>query len=610
MASHSRDYQNVFESKSCETKAPDVSKNDADRTKSIKLTSFEVETNEENEIILFGHQAKLLRFEKNANEWKDYDIGNVQVLVNENNRNKIRLVMFDGRGETLKCNQFISKSVKFEKLPKMETALTWSDRNRPQIHTQTDSLAIQFKTINLYKTFYNAITEAQSNMIDVDIGEEKSKVQPLIDAFQQLNPCESSGSNISPIARIHPAKVFKSPTITRTLDSFDSGSSNESQNVQSTLSFDKVDDDSSTAEINESITSNTSENLTEFIPTAYFEPVVTLPIVETRTGEENEIVLFQQRAELFRFARDLEEWKYRGIGDMKVLVDKDDPNKVRLIMRRELVLKLCCNQYIHRNTKFEKMVKLKTVTVWCGHDFSENKMQTELLALRFETVNICNQFLGVITAAQCKMTDETIVAPTSVPESTENVHHKLVSKMNPIIAPSTTSTDKKKESYSGDQSVPKPDSNIQNPLRSNSGELPLSTSAAPKKLFSFGNVSFGSIPWKLKSKDRKKAITIKRKNSCTFAEINIKSHFKFNQFCNIPSFSDTDRPVAVSTSASTTSSTSSTSVSTTLNKPTEKKPASSTERKKSFFSSVRKSIRGKFVIHPLFVDTFNQNILF
>merc|ERR1712096_406645 len=67
------------------------------------------------------------------------------------------------------------------------------------------------------------------------------------------------------------------------------------------------------------------------------------PEVEVSTGEESERLVFVSRCELFRLANG--EWKERGIGKMKVLVGKST-GKTRLLMRREQVLKPCCNHMI------------------------------------------------------------------------------------------------------------------------------------------------------------------------------------------------------------------------------------------------------------------------
>lgn len=141
-------------------------------------------------------------------------------------------------------------------------------------------------------------------------------------------------------------------------------------------------------------------------PTAHFEPVIPLPdLVEVNTGEENETVLFEHRAKLLRYVKESKEWKERGIGTIKVMVNKDDPNKVRLLMRRDQVLKLCCNQMLTKDTKFNKMPNTETALSWFGHDYSENELQVEMLAIRFKTAEVCKQFHAVVLSAQEKMTD-------------------------------------------------------------------------------------------------------------------------------------------------------------------------------------------------------------
>lgn len=49
----------------------------------------------------------------------------------------------------------------------------------------------------------------------------------------------------------------------------------------------------------------------------HFTPIVQLPEVEVKTGEEDEDEAFRERAKLYRF--DNGQWKERGVGDMKIL---------------------------------------------------------------------------------------------------------------------------------------------------------------------------------------------------------------------------------------------------------------------------------------------------
>lgn len=52
----------------------------------------------------------------------------------------------------------------------------------------------------------------------------------------------------------------------------------------------------------------------------HYEPIVPLPAaIVVTTGEEDETVLFNERAKLFRYDQDLKEWKERGVGQMKLL---------------------------------------------------------------------------------------------------------------------------------------------------------------------------------------------------------------------------------------------------------------------------------------------------
>lgn len=69
----------------------------------------------------------------------------------------------------------------------------------------------------------------------------------------------------------------------------------------------------------------------------HFSPVIPLPDkVEVKTGEEDEEVLYSHRAKLFRFDKAINEWKERGLGDIKLLRHRET-GKLRLIMRREQI---------------------------------------------------------------------------------------------------------------------------------------------------------------------------------------------------------------------------------------------------------------------------------
>nr|5CLL_B Chain B, E3 SUMO-protein ligase RanBP2 [Homo sapiens]5CLL_D Chain D, E3 SUMO-protein ligase RanBP2 [Homo sapiens]5CLQ_B Chain B, E3 SUMO-protein ligase RanBP2 [Homo sapiens]5CLQ_D Chain D, E3 SUMO-protein ligase RanBP2 [Homo sapiens] len=117
----------------------------------------------------------------------------------------------------------------------------------------------------------------------------------------------------------------------------------------------------------------------------HFEPVVPLPDkIEVKTGEEDEEEFFCNRAKLFRFDVESKEWKERGIGNVKILRHKTS-GKIRLLMRREQVLKICANHYISPDMKLTPNAGSDRSFVWHALDYADELPKPEQLAIRFKT---------------------------------------------------------------------------------------------------------------------------------------------------------------------------------------------------------------------------------
>jgi Ran-binding protein 1 len=138
-------------------------------------------------------------------------------------------------------------------------------------------------------------------------------------------------------------------------------------------------------------TKNTEEVVAS--PDVHFEPVCKLEqLTDIKTLEEEEEVLFKMRAKLFRFEKTTNEWKERGTGDVKFLKHKVT-GKVRLIMRRDKTLKLCCNHYITSDMKLSPNVGSDRSWVWSVvADFAEEEARQETLAIRFGNSENANKF--------------------------------------------------------------------------------------------------------------------------------------------------------------------------------------------------------------------------
>ncbi|XP_065584472.1 E3 SUMO-protein ligase RanBP2-like [Artemia franciscana] len=163
----------------------------------------------------------------------------------------------------------------------------------------------------------------------------------------------------------------------------------------------------------------------EFVPTAEFKPVIPLPdLVEVKTGEDEETVLFSNRGILYRFDADTKEWKEKGRGDFKVLRHQKT-GKVRFLMRREQVLKICCNHLITPELELMPMNNSDKAFVWYALDYSEGEMKEEKLALRFKLPDTAKELKQVVDKVK-----EELAKPSGEAEKPEAVEKdKSVEKL-------------------------------------------------------------------------------------------------------------------------------------------------------------------------------------
>lgn len=67
---------------------------------------------------------------------------------------------------------------------------------------------------------------------------------------------------------------------------------------------------------------------------------MTLPeAVDLKTGHEEEECVYKQRCRLYRFDAEKNQWKERGVGDVK-LMRHTETGRVRVVMRRDQVHKV------------------------------------------------------------------------------------------------------------------------------------------------------------------------------------------------------------------------------------------------------------------------------
>lgn len=124
---------------------------------------------------------------------------------------------------------------------------------------------------------------------------------------------------------------------------------------------------------------------------AQVAPIVKLQEVTITTGEENEDVLLDLRAKLYRFDKEGNQWKERGVGTVKLLKHKET-GKVRLVMRQSKTLKICANHLVLPSISLQEHHGNDKSCVWHAADYADGELKEETFAIRFASVENCKAF--------------------------------------------------------------------------------------------------------------------------------------------------------------------------------------------------------------------------
>ncbi|CAH9065156.1 unnamed protein product [Cuscuta epithymum] len=124
---------------------------------------------------------------------------------------------------------------------------------------------------------------------------------------------------------------------------------------------------------------------------AQVAPIVQLQEVVVITGEENEDVLLDLKAKLYRFDKEGSQWKERGVGTVKLLKHRDS-GKVRLVMRQAKTLKICANHLVLPTISIQEHAGNEKSCVWHAADFADGELKEETFCIRFPSIENCKTF--------------------------------------------------------------------------------------------------------------------------------------------------------------------------------------------------------------------------
>ncbi|XP_063450771.1 RANBP2-like and GRIP domain-containing protein 5/6 isoform X4 [Pan paniscus] len=427
----------------------------------------ELVTGEEGEKVLYSQRVKLFRFDAEISQWKERGLGNLKILINEVN-GKPRMLM--RRDQVLKvcANHWITTTMNLKPLSGSDRVWMWLASDFSDGDAKLEQLAAKFKTPELAEEFKQKFEECQRLLLDiplqtphklVDTGRTAKLIQRaeemksglkdfkafLTNDQTKVTEEENKGSgtgaagasdttikpnpeNTGPTlewdnydlredalddnvssSSVHDSPLASSP-VRENLFCSDESTTGSDFSFKSALSLSK-----SPAKLNQSGTSVGTDEESDVTQEEerdgqYFEPVVPLPdLVEVSSGEENEQVVFSHRAELYRYDKDVGQWKERGIGDIKILQNYD--KQVRIVMRRDKVLKLCANHRITPDMSLQNMKGTERVWVWTACDFADGERKVEHLAVRFKLQDVADSFKKIFDEAKTAQEKDSLITP-------------------------------------------------------------------------------------------------------------------------------------------------------------------------------------------------------
>ncbi|XP_077094428.1 E3 SUMO-protein ligase RanBP2-like isoform X4 [Siphateles boraxobius] len=505
-------------------------------------------TGEEDEKSLYSQRVKLFRFDTEISQWKERGVGNLKLLKNNKN-GRLRVLM--RREQVLKvcANHWITTTMNLKPLSGSDRAWMWIANDFSDGDARLEQLAAKFKTPELAEEFKQKFEECQRLLLDIPLqtphklvntGRTAHLIQKAEEMKSGLKDLKSfltyqSKDDESSIAGISTSSVIvkldsESTTTALEWDNYDlqeealenyadssvCNTSSQPDSVAKSLfrfgesstgfsfSFQPILSPSkSPTKLNQSQASVGTDDEHEASQEEerdgqYFEPVVPLPdLVEVSTGEENEQVIFSHRAKLYRYDKELSQWKERGIGDLKILQNYET-KRVRLVMRRDQVLKLCANHWIASKMNLEPMKGSEKAWIWSAFDFAEGQGKIEQLAVRFKLEETASTFKEVFEEAKTAQEKDTLLTLFSERLPTFR-QEPLCGKAAVAVLEETT---KERTALPEVESSPKPDGSPGAELGAQVTKSPKFSLVSPPK-FVFGSDSvqkiFGSP---LSSKER------------------------------------------------------------------------------------------------------------
>ncbi|KAG5069105.1 hypothetical protein AAZX31_01G108000 [Glycine max] len=160
----------------------------------VKLEEVAVTTGEEDEDPILDLKAKLYRFDKEGNQWKERGGGNVKLLKHKVT-GKVRLVMRQSKTLKICANHLVHHSLTVQEHSGNEKSCVWHASDFADGELKDELFCIRFPSVENCKAFMTTMQEVAESQGE---GEENKDASATADLLEKLTVGEDKSDEKEP----------------------------------------------------------------------------------------------------------------------------------------------------------------------------------------------------------------------------------------------------------------------------------------------------------------------------------------------------------------------------------------------------------------------------
>ncbi|NP_001132132.1 ran-binding protein 1 [Zea mays] len=157
----------------------------------VKLEEVAVTTGEEDEDALLDMKAKLYRFDKEGNQWKERGTGTVKLLKHKDTA-KVRLVMRQAKTLKICANHLVVATTKMQEHAGSDKSCVWHALDFADGELKEEMFAIRFGSVENCKKFKDTVEEIAEQQGKSEEKENDEVSTAASDLAQKLTVAEPS----------------------------------------------------------------------------------------------------------------------------------------------------------------------------------------------------------------------------------------------------------------------------------------------------------------------------------------------------------------------------------------------------------------------------------